>query len=222
MLVLVAVSLALSIAIVVASALSAGEEADYIGTGMDGERASDFELVDQHGEPFALSDKNGEPVLLTFFFTNCPDVCPLTASQIRQAEEMVQEKGGEFDVVIVSVDPENDTPESAREFLENYDRGDSWSFLTGDEATLKSVWSAYYVGVTEESANDDDALLAAAPGARAFHEDHEDGHTVLLHTTPIYLIDGEGRIQAVHTTGGEDPELVDDLAHDLEILTGVN
>ena len=58
-------------------------------------------------------------------------------------------------------------------------------------------------------------IIAAAPGFQAVHEDHEDSHETLLHTTPIYLIDDEGRIQVVHTTGGEDPDLVDDLVHDV-------
>lgn len=215
--IVLAVVLAVSAGIVVVTALSAGDGADYIGNDMGAEIASDFELTDQHGEPLALSDKNGEPVLLTFFFTNCPDVCPLTAAQIREAEQEINDRGGEFEVVIVSVDPENDNPESARAFLDNFERADRWSFLTGDEEALEAVWDDYYVGVTEETASAGDALIAAAPGANAFHEGHDDDAS-LMHTTPIYLIDEEGRIQVVHTTGGEDPDLVDDLIHDLEIL----
>lgn len=218
-LMLLTFSLAVLTVAFVAMAVLAGNEPAFRGAELDPKPGADFTLTNHHGQPESLTDHRGKVVALTFLYTNCPDVCPLTASRLRQAEQQLGEKAKDLSVVIVSVDPENDTPEAAARFLDAYDTTERWSFLTGTRDVLEPIWAAYWVGVTPESeaSSGAGALVAAAPGAwLAYHEDHD--HERLLHTTPIHLIDRDGQMRAIHTTNGEPDDLIPDLVHDLELL----
>jgi protein SCO1 len=103
----------------------------------------DFRLRDQDGRAVSLRDYRGEVVVLTFLYTTCRDTCPLTATQIRGA---LDDLGTDVPALAVSVDPANDTPERARQFL--FKRGlarDRMRFLLGSRAQLQPVWKAYGV-----------------------------------------------------------------------------
>jgi protein SCO1/2 len=101
----------------------------------------DFRLRDQDGEPVSLRDYRGRVVVLTFLYTTCRDTCPLTATQIRGA---LDDLGEDVPALAVSVDPVNDTPERARQFL--FKRGlgqDRMRFLLGSRRDLQPIWKAY-------------------------------------------------------------------------------
>jgi protein SCO1/2 len=101
----------------------------------------DFRLRDEDGDPVSLSAYRGRVVVLTFMYTTCKDTCPLTATQIRGALDDLEQPPP---ALAVSVDPANDTPGRAREFL--FQRGLSHGrmrFLLGDRAQLQPVWKAY-------------------------------------------------------------------------------
>jgi protein SCO1/2 len=101
----------------------------------------DFRLRDQDGRAVSLKDYRGRVVVLTFLFTTCRDTCPLTATQIRGA---MDDLGTDVPALAVSVDPANDTPERARQFL--FKRGlggDRMRFLLGSRAQLAPVWKSY-------------------------------------------------------------------------------
>jgi protein SCO1 len=74
-----------------------------------------FTLTNQHGEPISLSDLSGKPVLITFGFTHCPDVCPITLGEMRNIHEVLADN---IHYVFVSVDGERDTPEVLRDYFE--------------------------------------------------------------------------------------------------------
>jgi protein SCO1/2 len=101
----------------------------------------DFRLRDQDGDAVSLRNYRGRVVVLTFMYTTCRDTCPLTATQIRGA---LDDLGRDVPALAVSVDPVNDTPERARQFL--FKRGlaqDRMRFLLGSRAQLQPVWKAY-------------------------------------------------------------------------------
>jgi protein SCO1 len=103
----------------------------------------DFRLRDQDGDPVSLKAFRGRVVVLTFMYTTCRDTCPLTATQIRGALDDLKTPPP---ALAVSVDPVNDTPERAREFL--FRRGlahDRMRFVLGDRAQLAPIWKAYGV-----------------------------------------------------------------------------
>jgi protein SCO1 len=101
----------------------------------------DFRLRDQDGKAVSLRAFRGRVVVLTFMYTTCRDTCPLTATQIRGALDDLRAPPP---ALAVSVDPVNDTPERARQFL--FKRGlahDRMRFLLGSRAQLQPVWKAY-------------------------------------------------------------------------------
>jgi protein SCO1/2 len=107
-------------------------------------RPRDFTLHDQDGDLVSLRALRGRVVLLSPMYTRCRDSCPLVAQQIR--EVLGDLPGGERDRVralALSVDPANDTPESARSFLLNQHVRGYLDFLVGPRAELRPVWRAY-------------------------------------------------------------------------------
>ena len=58
----------------------------------------DFSLISQDGEATSLSDLRGHFVLLTFGFTNCPDICPLTLNDYRRIRDLLGDLGGKRDL----------------------------------------------------------------------------------------------------------------------------
>ena len=68
-----------------------------------------FELTDDDGGTFDQARLTGQWSLLFFGYANCPDICPVTLAVLAEAERLVGE--GSFQTVLVSVDPERDTPD---------------------------------------------------------------------------------------------------------------
>ncbi|MEI5098963.1 SCO family protein [Streptomyces sp. PmtG] len=114
----------------------------------------DMVLTDTHGKKYDLRERTkGKPVLLYFGYTNCPDVCPLTMSNIAVAKkDLLREKTvtkAELDklqVVFVTTDPERDTPKELGKWLKAQDP--EFIGLTGDFATIQA--SARTVGISIE------------------------------------------------------------------------
>lgn len=176
------------------------------GTQLDGRPAPDFSLTDQHGATVSLSDFRGRAVALSFIFTNCPDICPLIASQMRAAYDLLPETSRDrVGFLGVSVDPERDTPNALQAFSERYelDTVTGWHALTGSRPELESVWASYGIESTEIASEVDGHSNGAArvPQVR--------------HTDAIYLIDPKGN-QRVFLRSNVDP---DDLARDLKALS---
>ena len=97
-----------------------------------------FELTDHTGARFDNNSLKDQWTFMFFGFTHCPDVCPTTMSELGQVDTQLRQQGGEvadeFKGVLVTVDPERDTPET----LGPYATAFSPHFLgvTGDKAAL--------------------------------------------------------------------------------------
>jgi protein SCO1/2 len=108
-----------------------------------------FILTDQSGKTFEFKSLNGKVVIVAFAYTTCPDVCPLITAAMRQVQSNLgaAEKKS-VQLLTVTTDPEIDGPQVLASYAKRYDAElDSWSFLTGDESTLKKVWKNFGVGV---------------------------------------------------------------------------
>jgi protein SCO1 len=101
----------------------------------------DFSLRDQDGRPASLREYRGHVVVLTFMYSTCQDTCPVTAQTIRGALDQV---GHDVPVLAVSVDPANDTRDTAERFLvkQGLSAG-RMRFLLGTRAQLQPIWKAY-------------------------------------------------------------------------------
>jgi protein SCO1 len=127
-----------------------------------------------------LTQFKGMPVVVTFFYTHCPDLCPLVATKIHIALVGLGEEAQHVAILAVSVDPQHDTPASVLSFsqaheLEGYAH---YHYLLGSRPTLTPVWKSY-------------AVEGIAPTAQV-----EDMKT-MSHTSILYLIDQQGHERAL-------------------------
>jgi protein SCO1/2 len=73
--------------------------------------AKDFQLPDQDGKIRSLKDFQGKLVVLFFGYTQCPDVCPTTMTELAQVKKELGADGDKLQVLFVTVDPQRDTPQ---------------------------------------------------------------------------------------------------------------
>lgn len=98
-------------------------------------------MTNQNGETVALDQLKGDWTLLFFGYTFCPDICPATLAQMRQLKSQLPEATRKhLRVVLVSVDPNRDTPEQLKKYLGYFDAG--FQGLTGEEANLQKLANA--------------------------------------------------------------------------------
>ncbi len=135
----------------------------------------DFELTDDHGARFALKQERGKVVLLFFGFAHCPDFCPTTLAKVRRALEMLKhDQKKQVRMLMITVDPERDTPERLREYMGRYQMGATG--LTGTVADIERV-AKQYGAMFQKS---------GAQTAAGYMVDH---------SPYVYLIDQEGRVR---------------------------
>ena len=96
----------------------------------------DFTLTDQSGQKVSMADQRGKLVLLTFLYTNCPDVCPLITQNLNQALQMLGTKRDDVRVLAVSVDPEGDTPKAVDEYAKAHHLLPEFHYLIGSRDEL--------------------------------------------------------------------------------------
>lgn len=152
--------------------------------------APDFELVNHRGEPESLASHRGNVVLLFFGFTHCPDVCPLTLARLSNAVEGLGTRGGEVRILLITVDPERDSPAALADYVARF--GPAVTGLTGEPGVLESIRSAYGV--------------FAVP-----HIGHGGGATMMAHTDAVFGIDRAGLLRVLIRPDAPDRELDADL-----------
>jgi protein SCO1/2 len=156
--------------------------------------AKDFALADQDGHTISTRNFRGTPVILTFMYSTCEDTCPLLASTIREALDRL---GRDFPAIAVSVDPVNDTPQSARQFLLKRSMTGRMSFLLGTKKQLEPVWKNY--GVQPQ--------LGPGGGVDPLKD----------HSSVVILLDKKGRQRISFPL---DHVTAEGLAHDVKALDG--
>jgi protein SCO1/2 len=143
-----------AVAVVLAVLLTAcggDEPVEFAGTPLDTPfQVPDVPLTDTEGEQFSLAADTDKRLTLVFFgYTNCKDICHTVmgalATALRRIEEPEREQ---VQVVFVSTDPERDTPEVLREYLDRFDP--SFVGLTGDLETIIDVGRDLAVGIDRQ------------------------------------------------------------------------
>ena len=132
-----------------------------------------FTLTSQDGDPTGLRDLRGRIALLTFGFTNCPDICPLTLSDFQLVKGLLGDNSAEVAFVFISVDGSRDKPDVLRNFLA-YRKLDEIIGLTGAETDVRA---------------------AGAPFGLSFERRGESstGSYSVNHTAGSFLLDRRGR-----------------------------
>jgi protein SCO1/2 len=118
-----------------------------VGEVLPGAIAPDFTLTDgPTGQVVSLGALRGNVILLTFLYTSCLDVCPLTADVIRAARDRMGTAARDVAFIAVSVDPAGDTPATTRRFVSEHGLDSTLRYLIGSQAALSRVWQAYGIG----------------------------------------------------------------------------
>ena len=82
----------------------------------------DVTMTNQDGQPVAINELKGKWSLLFFGYTFCPDICPTTLAQLRQIKsELPPEAVDKLQIVLVSIDPNRDTPKQLKQYLGYFD-----------------------------------------------------------------------------------------------------
>ena len=152
-----------------------------------------FSLTDQNGDSASLYDYRGQVVLLYFGYTYCPDVCPATLAELRDALEELGRRRDEVQVIMVTVDPARDTPAILGEYLAFFDPS--------------------FVGL---SGSDEEIRAAAAPFG-VFYEAHEGSAAsgyLVDHTATVALLDKRGNLRLFYPFNMP----AEDIAADLRVL----
>jgi protein SCO1/2 len=157
---------------------------------------ADFALLDDEGQPFSLERLQGHWSLLFFGFTHCPDVCPSALYDLSLIKQNLQqtkpEVAEELQILFVSVDPDRDTPEKLKQYVEYFDPG-----FTGVTGPLKQL-----------------APLTMQLGVAYRIEEHEPGSQQynVDHSASILLMDPDGRLHGVFPAPHNPEQMAIELA----------
>ena len=99
-----------------------GDKPKFAGIDLtDTKKDVQFTLSDVNGKERTLEDFRGSYVMLFYGFTQCPDVCPTTLGRAVEVRKKLGADAAKLRVVFVSVDPDRDTPELLRNYLQAFD-----------------------------------------------------------------------------------------------------
>ena len=154
-------------------------------------QAPEFSLRGADGAELTLARYRGKVVAMSFGFTSCAAVCPVTLATLAEARRRLGESADAVQVIFVTVDPERDDAARMKTYLRSFDP----SFVggTGKAEALAAMRKAW--GVTARK-------VATADGY------------VMDHSSSVYLIDRSGKLRALMPYG-HGPE---DFVHDLGLL----
>lgn len=136
-----------------------------------------FALLDHRQARFDRARLEGRWSFLFFGYTHCPDVCPLTLARVARAKELMEPDAAErLQVVLVTVDPERDTPEATDAYAKRFDP--DFRGLSGARGEIERVASAF--GVFR---------------GRARGEAGEGERYLVDHTASLLVLDEDGRVR---------------------------
>lgn len=152
-----------------------------------------LQLVDHDGNTRALTDFRGKVLVVFFGFTHCPDVCPTTLAELAQARKQLGEQGERVQVVMITVDPERDTPAVLKQYVTALDP--TFLGLTGTSEAVAATAKEFKVFYQKSA--------GATP--ESYSVDHSSG---------TFVFDPQGRIRLLVPYG----KGVDVFVHDIEQL----
>jgi protein SCO1/2 len=132
-----------------------------------------FTLVDQNGKPFSSDKLKGKPTLIYFGYAFCPDVCPTSLLLMETAvEQLGPDASKKVNLVFITIDPERDTPELIKGYVENF--SPTFIGLTGTPEQIAQAARAYRVYYQKRPGKDGDPYL-------------------MDHSSIVYVLDRNGR-----------------------------
>ena len=194
---------------------------------------ANVELLAAGGEPVELGDYQGQHLLVFFGYTNCPDICPLTMARLSSIFEALGEPE-DLQVVMITVDPERDTPEVVDEYASNFHP--DFEGLGGSPEALNAAAGRFYIGHRSvpqagaqtgdadaahdaehdaENGADDGGSSAGADGSSGNDAEHSAHPALIIHSSQVLLVDPQGRFTHIYNEANQAY-----LQEDLQALLG--
>jgi protein SCO1/2 len=152
-----------------------------------------FTLTDHNGRKRSLTDFRGQVVVVFFGFTHCPDVCPTTLAELAGAMRKLGQAADQVQVLLVTVDPERDTPELLGKYVTAFNP--KFLALRGSAEETAAVAKEFKV------------IYQKVAGSRP------DNYS-MDHSAGSYIFDRQGRLR-LYVSYGRGAEV---FAHDIDLL----
>lgn len=167
------------------------EQPSFTGIDITGaDYAQGFSLTDHNGQARTLADFKGQAVVVFFGFTQCPDVCPSSLTELAQAKQLLGEQGQRLQGLFISIDPQRDTPEIMKAYMASFDPSFLALYAKPDELpALAKSFKVYYKKVD-------------GPTPTSYTMDHSAGS---------YVFDPQGRIRLYHRYASGAQALANDI-----------
>lgn len=159
---------------------SSGEQASCLGRAYP-EIGGPISLVSSTGARVTEADFKGRPTLVYFGFTYCPDVCPMTLTTVAAAYRNLPEGMETPQTLLISVDPERDTPEALATYVANKAFPAGMLGLTGTDAEIRAAADAFKA----------DYSKVEQPDSLAEY--------TMDHTSLLYLMDEDWKLKTFFT-----------------------
>lgn len=159
------------------------------------EYARHFSLPDATGRLRTLAEFKGRLVALFFGFTQCPDVCPTTLTELTQVRKLLGPEGDLLQVIFITVDPQRDTPEVLRSYMSNFDP--QHIALVPSPQQLAEVAREFKIYYRKVEGKTPDSY-------------------VMEHSAMTYIYDAQGRVRLYARYGTQPDSLASDLKQLIE------
>jgi protein SCO1/2 len=153
-------------------------------------------LAEVSGNDMSMEKK---PKLISFYYTNCPDICPTTMVDLKELQQLMKEKGiseDQYIIVSVTLDPDYDTNERILQYKELFEiSSTNWLFLRGSEEETENFTQNF----------------------NFFYGKNQEGF--LTHSTSMYIVDSNDQIRAHHDMAiGKKRVNIEEIANHLQQL----
>ncbi len=143
-------------------------------------------LINTAGQAVTEAHFKGAPALVYFGFTHCPDVCPTSLYLMQQALAALGARGAAVQPIFISLDPRRDTPAAMAAYVASGGFPPHLIGLTGSDAQIRAAAQAFAVAFQQAPSTSEDYSVD--------------------HTSFVYLLDGDWRVQALMSSIGSAPE----------------
>jgi protein SCO1/2 len=163
----------------------------FRGTDITGaDYARTLVLPDVNGQPRTLGDFKGKVTVVFFGYTQCPDVCPTTMTELAQVKKSLGADADKLQAVFITIDPERDTPEILKSYMASFDP--SFVALRG---TLEQ---------TRAAAKEFKVFFAKVPGKT-------EGSYTMDHSAGAFVLDTKGNVRLFERYGAGAEALTADV-----------
>ena len=162
-----------------------------------------FSLVDERGQPFTEEALRHHPTIVSFIFTRCDTVCPITSMKMEKIQEKTFDAGQRIKLLSISVDPTYDTPARLTAFAQKYKADpERWRFVTGPPDIIQQLVEGPFLT----------SMQTEAP--------RPDGIPNIAHGGYFMLVDGDLHIRGMYESN--DIQRLDEMIRDARYLARIS